>query len=105
MDFGKQEVRMSKASGNKDATNSTSNRISLTRMRASQRGKIVEIDGGYGLAYKLEALGIREGKEIKKISEQWMRGPVLLQYGNSQVALGFRMASKVFVEIAGEDQK
>ena len=95
---------MREANGNKNATNSMSNRTSLTQMRAGQRGKIVEIDSGYGLAHKLEALGIRKGKEIKKISEQWMRGPVLLQYGNSQVALGYRMASKVFVEIAGDDR-
>ena len=95
---------MSKASSNKNTTNSTSNRISLTRIRAGQRGKIVEIYGGDGLAHKLEVLGIREGKEIKKISEQWMRGPVLLQCSNSQVALGFRMASRIFVEIVGKDQ-
>lgn len=95
---------MSKSDNNKKPTDPADNRISLTQMRAGQRGKIVGISGGHSLAGKLEALGIREGKEIKKISEQWMRGPVLLQYGNSQVALGFRMASKVFVEIAGEDQ-
>jgi ferrous iron transport protein A len=104
MDLGKEEVRMSKASGNNNVTNSMSKRISLTQMRAGQRGKIVEIDGGYGLIQKLETLGVRECKEIKKISGQWMRGPVLLQCGNSQVALGFRMASRIFVEIAGKDK-
>ena len=95
---------MSKSNSNKKPAGSMGNRISLTQMRAGQRGKIVGISGGHGLARKLEALGIREGKEIKKISEQWMRGPVLLQHGHSQVALGFRMASKVFVEITGDDQ-
>ena len=56
---------------------------------------------GHGIAGKLEALGIRQGQEIKKISDQWMRGPVLLQHGHSQLALGFGMASKVLVEITG----
>jgi ferrous iron transport protein A len=79
------------------------NRISLARMQAGQRGRIVEINGGQGLINRLEAIGIREGREIKKISKQWMKGPVLLQHGNSQIALGFGMASKVLVEIIRED--
>jgi ferrous iron transport protein A len=85
----------------KKPTGFMGNRISLARMRAGQKGRIIRISGGHGIVRKLEALGIREGKEIEKISEQWMRGPVLLQYGNTQVALGFGMASKVLVEITG----
>lgn len=79
-------------------------RVSLVQMRPGQKGKIVEINGGAGLACKLEALGIRTGKEIKKISEQLMRGPVLLQHNNTQAAVGFGMASKVLVEVNGEDK-
>jgi len=79
------------------------NRVSLAQMRSGQKGRIVEINGGYGLARKLEALGIRTGKEITKISEQLMRGPVLLQHNNTQAAVGFGMASRVLVEVNGED--
>jgi len=75
------------------------NRISLAQMQPGQRGKIIEISGGMGLAQKLEALGIRTGKEIKKISGQLMRGPVLLQHNNTQAAVGFGIASKVLVEV------
>ena len=95
---------MSKSNGSKKPVGSMGNRISLARMRAGQKGKIIRISGGHGIASKLEALGIRQGEEIKKISDQWMRGPVLLQHGNSQVALGFGMASKVLVEITGENK-
>ena len=84
--------------------NTIDKRISLARMRAGQKGKIVRISGDHGLARRLEVLGIRQGEEIKKISDQWMRGPVLIQHGNSQVALGFGMASKVLVEITGENR-
>ena len=80
-------------------TDSTAKGISVAKMRSGQHGKIVEIIGGCNLEKRLEALGIRKGREIKKISEQWMKGPVLLQHGHSQIALGFQMASKVFVEI------
>jgi len=78
------------------------NRVSLAMMRPGQKGKIVEISGGYGLARKLDALGIRTGKEVTKVSEQLMRGPVLLRQDNTQVAVGFGMASKVLVEINRE---
>jgi len=95
---------MSKSNGSKKPIDSTGNRISLARMRAGQKGKIIRISGGHGIARKFEALGIRQGEEIKKISEQWMRGPVLLQHGHSQLALGFGIASKVLVEITRQDQ-
>ena len=93
---------MSKSNDSKKPVESMGKRISLARMQAGQKGKIIRISGGHGITGKLEALGIRDGQEIKKISEQWMRGPVLLQHGSTQLALGFGMASKVLVEITGE---
>ena len=80
-------------------------RVVLTRMRAGQKGKIIRISGGRGIAAKLESIGIRQGEEIKKINDQWMRGPVLVRHRNTQLALGFGMASKVLVEIGGEDRQ
>ena len=80
-------------------------RVSLVQMRPGQKGRIVEINGGYGLARKLDALGIRTGKEITKISAQWMRGPVLLQQNHTQAAVGFGMASKVLVELSARNEK
>lgn len=95
---------MSKASVDTNGIGSVADRINLVQMRPGQKGRIVEINGGYGLACKLEALGIRTGKEITKISAQWMRGPVLLQQGHTQAALGFGMASRVLVEVNGENK-
>jgi len=86
-------------------TDSSNNILSLTQMRAGQKGEIFEIAGGHGIADKLESLGVRQGREIKKISEQWMKGPVLLQHGHSRIAIGFGMASRVFVEINGGPQQ
>ncbi len=93
---------MSESNSSQKPVESMGKRISLARMRAGQKGNIVRISGGYGVVHRLEALGIREGQEIKKINEQWMRGPVLLQHGNTQLALGFGLASKVLVKITGE---
>jgi len=78
------------------------NMVSLAQMRSGQRGRIVRIDGGYGMARKLDALGIRVGKEIKKISDQWMRGPVFFQQDNTQAAIGFGMACRLLVDVSEE---
>jgi ferrous iron transport protein A len=48
-------------------------------------------------------LGIRPGVEITKISSQLMAGPVIVQVGNTQSALGFGMAMKVIVELKSEE--
>ena len=96
---------MSETKGHMNERGTTANRVTLAQMRAGQTGKIVGIDGGYGMARKLDALGIRVGKKITKISAQWMRGPVLLQQDNTQAALGFGMASKVLVELNETDEK
>ncbi len=74
-------------------------KISLTEMRIGETGKIAEIQGGQGMVLRLETLGVRTGKEIKKLSSQLMRGPILLQIGNTQVGIGFGIARKVLVEI------
>ncbi len=77
--------------------------ISLAQMRAGESGKIVKIDGGHGLLRKLDTLGIREGMKVTKVSGQWMRGPVLVQQSNTQAAMGFGMASKIFVELSKKE--
>jgi len=96
---------MSQANVDTNRNNSSSNTVTLTQMRAGQKGKIVKIDGGHGLAQKLDALGIRVGKEVTKISAQLMRGPVLLRQDNTRVALGFGMASKVSVDLKARHRK
>ena len=72
--------------------------IDLTRMRKGERGKIVDIQGGWGLLRKMETLGIKQGTEIVKVSSQLMRGPITIRIGNTQVAIGFGMARKIMVE-------
>jgi len=78
---------------------SDSKQINLRQMQAGQSGIVVQIQGGYGLINRLSALGIRPGKRITKVSSMFMRGPVTIQVGNAQVAIGFGMANKVIVEL------
>ena len=73
--------------------------VTLRQMQSGQSGKVIQIQGGFGLINRLSALGIRPGKRITKVSSMLMRGPVTIQAGNTQVALGFGMANKIIVEL------
>ncbi|MEW6687409.1 MAG: FeoA family protein [Candidatus Edwardsbacteria bacterium] len=80
-------------------------KVDLTRMKSGEKGKVVEIKGGRGLVMKLEAMGIRPGVEITKISAQIMHGPVIVRVGNTQLAIGFGMAKKVIVTPQTEEDQ
>ena len=67
-------------------------------MRTGQSGKVVQILGGRAMIDRLSALGIRPGQRVTKVSSMLMRGPVTIQLGGAQVAIGFGMASKIIVE-------
>ncbi len=73
--------------------------LTLGQMEVGQTGTIIEILGGWGLVRRLEALGVRPGKKVTKISTTLFRGPVTLKIGNTQVAVGFGMARKIIVQV------
>ena len=73
--------------------------IPLSQMQTGQSGVVVQIQGGRGLINRLSALGIRPGQRVTKVSSMFMRGPVTIQLGNAQVAIGFGMAKRIIVEL------
>jgi ferrous iron transport protein A len=73
--------------------------LTLTQMKVGQGGTIVNIEGGFGVTRRLEVLGVRPGKRIVKVSSHFWRGPVTVKIGNSPIAIGYGMASKVLVEV------
>ena len=76
--------------------------VTLVQMQSGQSGTVVEILSGRAATSRLSALGIRPGKRITKVSSMFMRGPVTVQVDRTQVAIGFRIANRVIVEL---DQK
>jgi len=74
-------------------------RINVAQMKAGQSGRVVEIGGGRGIR-RMEAMGLRPGKRITKISGMFGHGPVTIQIGGTQLALGFGMAQKILVEVS-----
>ena len=73
--------------------------VDLTQLRPGESGVVVEIKGGFGMSRRMQALGIRIGKRITKISSHFWRGPQTVEIDSFQVAIGFGMASRVFVEV------
>ena len=73
--------------------------VDLTKMKTGESGTIVSLEGGSGFILRLQNLGIRPGKKITKVSAHFWRGPITIQIGGMNVALGFGMASRVMVEV------
>ena len=72
--------------------------LTLAEMKTGQTGTVVGVLGGHGLIRRLDALGIRPGRKVTKLSSTLFRGPIILRVDNTQVAVGFGMARKIIVE-------
>jgi len=73
--------------------------ITLHQMWTGQSGIVAHIEGGHGLVNRLNALGIRPGKRITKVSSMLMRGPITIEVDRAQVAIGFGMARRIIVKL------
>jgi len=73
--------------------------IFLSDMKSGQEGKIFEITGGMGVISKLDALGVRAGKSVKRINSSFTRGPVIFEIEKTQIAIGRGIAQKIFIKI------
>ena len=75
--------------------------ISAAEMRPGQTGIVVDLSGGHGMTRRMQAMGVRPGVLVTKLSSQPFRGPVSLQVGATQVAVGYGLARRIMVEVAG----
>ena len=75
-------------------------RTSLVKMKAKQTGIIIEIEGGSMFEKRLASMGINVGKHVTKLSAFVLRGPVAIKVGRTVIALGYGMASKVWVTLS-----
>jgi len=73
--------------------------VPAAQMADGQRGVVVSVEGGHVLRNRLEALGIRPGKRIRKVSSAFMRGPSVIEVEGSDIAIGFGMASRIFARV------
>jgi ferrous iron transport protein A len=77
----------------------------LVSMRPGQTGVVARICGGLGVTKRLDAMGIRPGVNLVKVAGQLFGGPVVVQVGNAQMAVGFGMAKKILVKIEAPQEK
>ena len=72
--------------------------ITLDLAKESQKVKVADISGGWGIRQRLGCLGIHPGDIITVKRSAIMRGPILISVHGNQVALGRGVARKIIVE-------
>ena len=73
--------------------------ITLDLIKESQKVKVIDIYGGWGIRQRLGCLGIHPGDIITVRKSAIMRGPILISIHGNQVALGRGIAKKILVEV------
>jgi ferrous iron transport protein A len=69
----------------------------LSEMKYEERGTIKRIEKG--LREQIAGMGIREGKEIKMMTKQPIKGPVVVSVDRSNTSIGLGLAGKIIVEV------
>jgi Fe2+ transport system protein FeoA len=71
--------------------------VTAAQMITGQVGEVVDIEGGHMLHSRLEALGVRTGKRIRKVSAGFMRGPSVFEVDGCNIAIGFGMTTHILI--------
>ena len=74
-------------------------KLKLVEMKDDQTGKISVLQGGHAMRSRLEAMGLRPGKRLTKLSGMLGGGPIVVQVEGTQVAVGRGMAARIEVEV------
>ena len=73
--------------------------LNLAQMRNGQSGIVVRLQGGHGFIRHVQAMGIIEGKRLTKLASHPLRGPILVSVDNLQIAIGYGMARRIFLNV------
>jgi Fe2+ transport system protein FeoA len=72
--------------------------LDLTGLRDGESGTVIALQGSREAVGRLEAMGIGLGAVIEKKSSTLRRGPIVIEKGRTQLALGYWMAKSILVE-------
>lgn len=78
--------------------NETNEAITLTDLNEGEKGIISHASGGFGLVRRLAEMGLTPGAEVKLLRKCVFRGPIEIEVRGTALALGYGVASKVFVK-------
>ena len=70
----------------------------MSGMEYSEEGVVTEIE--YSLRKQVSGMGIRVGKNLKMITKQPIKGPVVVIVDSAETSLGLDLADKIVVEVA-----
>jgi ferrous iron transport protein A len=73
--------------------------IMLTKAPCNLLLEIKALTGCMGWQKRLESVGIKEGRKVRKIVCQPFGGPVVIEVEGSRISLGRGIASKIGVEV------
>jgi Fe2+ transport system protein FeoA len=76
--------------------------LNLAQMQNGQSGIVVGLQGGRGFIRHVQAMGIIEGKRLTKLASQPLRGPIVVSVDNLQIAIGYGMATRIFLNPDGQ---
>ena len=69
----------------------------LSEMEYGEEGTVKRIKGR--LKEQIAGMGIRKGKEIKMMTKQPIKGPVVVTVDRSNTSIGLGLADKIIVEV------
>lgn len=72
--------------------------ISLTELSEGEKSIIAHARGGCGLCRRLAEMGLTPGVEVTLLRKCPFRGPLEIEVRGVELALGYGVASKVFVK-------
>ena len=75
--------------------------VPLTTLLPGEMGRVTVLGHGRGRQLRFRTMGLIEGRMIRVVATQPMRGPIVVDAGGTQVAIGRRMATQILVERMG----
>jgi Fe2+ transport system protein FeoA len=74
--------------------------INLTELETGRPAKVRKLQGSPALTARLRSMGIHPGTLIIKKSAILAKGPIVVEKGSMQFAVGYDMAENILVEPA-----
>ncbi|MBN1797166.1 MAG: ferrous iron transport protein A [Spirochaetales bacterium] len=75
--------------------------MTIADLTKGESAVFINIHGGWGIRRRLEAMGLRPGIVITKISDQIFGGPIIIKVGKIEFAIGRHMARRMIVQRIG----
>jgi ferrous iron transport protein A len=72
--------------------------ITLAEIQTGEVKRVKAVLGGRGIQNNIRSMGIREGKVLRVVTRQPMRGPIIVEIDGMKIAIGRGMAKKILLD-------